>query len=108
MSEVVYLSESEREAIEALAAHLPEPGTRCPACHRRINKPRQNDSPEVREVRLRGPADLVESVEDLFDTLQEYTGVDPYTYPRIKLVEALLVLGVQQREQIKAHFEGTE
>ena len=104
----VYLSDAEREAIETLAEHLPEPGTRCPTCHRRVNKKRQEDSPAVREVRFRGPTDRVEAVEDGFDSLQEFTGVDPYSYPRIELLEKLLALGAQHREELRSYFEGTE
>lgn len=104
MSEVV-LSDSEREAIEALAQHLPEPGTRCPTCHRRVNRKRNTDSPPVKEVRFRGPTDVVEAVEEGFDLLQEFTGVDPYGFPRIRLLEALLQLGAQQREELAAHFK---
>ena len=105
----VILSEAEREAIEVLSAHASvEPGTRCPTCHRRVNKPRKEDSPTVREVRFRGPADLVEDTEYGLDALQEFTGVDPYAYPRIRLLEALLALGAQHREELKAHFEGAE
>lgn len=108
MTEPVYLSEAERETIEALAAHAVEPGTRCPTCHRRVNKPRKEDSPAVKEVRLRGPSDLVEDVEENFDALQEYVGIDPYSYPRLRLVDALIALGARHREEVKAHFEGAE
>ena len=104
----VYLSDSERETIEALAQHLPEPGTRCPTCHRRVNKPRQDDSPDTREMRIKLPIERMESVEEAFDALQEVTGVDPYSYPKGTLLEALLVLAGQQREQLRVYFEGTE
>lgn len=102
----VFLSDAEREAIETLAQHLPEPGTRCPTCQRRVNKPRQNDSPDTKEMRLRGPADLVEVVEENFDILQQFVGIDPYTYPRLKLVDALVALGARHREELAAHFKG--
>ena len=104
----VYLTDAEREAIETLAAHLPEPGTRCPTCHRRVNKKRQEGSPAVREVRFRGPSDRVDAAEEGLDALQEFTGVDPYSYPRIELLEKLLALGAQHREELKAYFEGDE
>ena len=106
MSEVV-LTEAEHEAIQTLAAHV-APGTRCPTCHRRVNKPRRDDSPTVREVRFRGPSDLVEAVEEGLDALQEFAGIDPYSYPRIRLLEALLALGAQQREEVAGHFRGDE
>jgi hypothetical protein len=105
MSEVV-LSEAEREALEALADHLPEPGSRCPMCRRRVNKPRKEDSPVTREIRIKLPADRMEAVEEAFDALQEITGIDPYSYPKGTLLEALLLLGGQHREDLAAHFQG--
>jgi len=104
----VILSATEAQAIAVLADYLPEPGTRCALCHRRVNKPRQDDSPAVREMRFRGPNDLIEPLEEGIDVLQEFTGVDPYAYPRARLLEALLVLGAQHREELKAYFEGRE
>lgn len=106
----VTFTEAELEAIEVLAntAFVVEPGTRCPVCHRRANRPKQDDSPPVREVRFRGPTDIVESVEEGFDALQEFTHVDPYAFPRIRLLEALLALGAQQREQVRAYFEAID
>lgn len=100
----VYLSEAELEAIEVLASYVIEPGSRCPTCHRRVNKPRLNDSPPVREVRLRGPADLVDDTEEHLDVLQEFVGIDPYSYPRLKLVSALVALGARHREELREHF----
>ena len=100
----VTFSEAELQAIETLAEYAIPPGTRCPTCHRRVNKPRQDDSPPVKEVRFRGPTDVVEAVENDFDILQEFAKVDPYGFPRIRLLEALLQLGVQQREELRRHF----
>jgi hypothetical protein len=103
----VYLTESERKTIEALAAASQvEPGTRCPTCNRRVNKPRTEESPSVREIRIRLPEDRIEPVEEAFDALQEITGVDPYSYPKGTLLEALLLLGGQHREELAAHFRG--
>lgn len=102
----VYLSESEREAIESLAAALPEPGTRCPTCHRRVNKPRQNDSPDTKELRIKLPAERMEWAEEAFDALQQTVGADPYSYPRGALLEAMLILAGQQREQLRSLFQG--
>ena len=48
------------------------------------------------------------NVEEAFDALQEVTGVDPYSYPKGVLLEALLVLGGQQREQLRLYFKGRE
>ena len=105
----VYLTDSERRSIEALAAAAQvEPGTRCPTCNRRVNKPRAEDSPSIREIRIRLPEDRIEAVEEAFDALQEITGVDPYSYPKGTLLEALLLLGAQQREELQAYFKGSE
>lgn len=100
----VYLSEAEREAIETLAGALPEPGTRCPTCQRRVNKPRKEDSPAIKEVRLRGPVERVEALQEGLDNLQEFSRIDPYSYPGVTLLEALLALGAQHREELKAYF----
>lgn len=108
MSEAI-LSEAEVETIEALARlAAPEPGERCVLCNRRVNKPRQNDSPDTREMRIKLPTERMEWAEEAFDAMQELTGIDPYSYPRGALLEALLVLGGQHREELRAHFEGIE
>ena len=86
----------------------PAPGERCELCNRRRNKERQNDSPETREMRIKLPTERMEWAEEAFDGLQQVTGVDPYSYPRGVLLEALLLLGGQHREELKAHFEGIE
>lgn len=86
----------------------PQPGERCPTCRRRVNKPRKESSPAVRELRVKLPSDRMESVEEAFDALQEITGVDPYSYPKGTLLEVLLLLGGQHREELAAHFRGDE
>jgi hypothetical protein len=50
----------------------------------------------------------MEWAEEAFDALQQVVGADPYSYPRGQILEALLVIGGQQREQLKAYFEGSE
>jgi hypothetical protein len=102
----VYLTDSEREAIAVLADHAVEPGTRCPCCNRRVNKPRQDDSPDTCEMRIKLPTERMENVEEAFDAMQEVTGADPYSYPRGALLEALLVLGGQHREELRILFNG--
>lgn len=84
------------------------PGTRCPTCNRRVNKPRTDDSPPVRQMRISLPTERMEAVEEAFDGLQEVTGIDPYSYPRGVLLEALLLLGGQHREELRAHFQEDE
>ena len=83
----------------------PEPGERCQVCNRRRNKPRQGDSPTARELRIKLPADRMESVEEALDALQEVTGADPHSYPKGSLLEALLVLGGQHREELRTYFK---
>ncbi len=107
VSDVIF-SEAEAEAIRVLADYLPEPGTRCALCHRRVNKPRQNESPDTKEMRIKLPTERMEWAEEAFDGLQEITGVDPYSYPRGVLLETLLMLGGRHREELKAFFEGRE
>ena len=84
----------------------PQPGERCLLCNRRRNKPRQETSPDSREMRIRLPAERMEWLEEALDTLQEFVGADPYSYPRGSLVEAVVTLGIQQREFVKAYFDG--
>ena len=107
MSDVI-LSQAEQDAIAVLADYLPEPGTRCPMCQRRVNKPRQSESPDTKEIRLRLPAERAEWAEEAFDALQQVVGADPYSYPRGRIFEALLVLGGQQREQLRELFQESE
>lgn len=86
----------------------PEPGERCLLCNRRRNKPRSDESPTTKEIRVRLPVDRMEPVEEAFDALQELTGVDPYSYPKGTLLEALLVLGSQHREELELFFKGDQ
>ena len=106
MTELVTFSEAELEAIEVLAEYVPPAGTRCPTCHRRVNKPRQDDSPDTKEMRIKLPVERMEWAEEAFDALQEVVGADPYSYPRGRILEALLVIGGQQREELRVLFEG--
>jgi len=104
----VVLSQAEQDAIEVLAGYLPEPGSRCHHFNRRRNKPRQSESPDTKEIRLRLPAERAEWAEDAFDGLQQVVGADPYSYPRGRIFEALLVLGGQHREQLRELFQESE
>lgn len=92
------------ESEEMLAP--PEAGERCVTCGRRRNKPRKSASPSTRQIRITLPTDRMESVEEAFDALQEITGIDPYSYPKGTLLEALLLLGGQHREELAQHFRG--
>ena len=86
----------------------PEPGERCVVCNRRRNKPRQDSSPDTKEMRIKLPTDRMQWAEEAFDALQQVVGADPYSYPRGQILEALLLLGGQQREQLKAYFAGED
>ena len=84
----------------------PEPGERCFACNRRRNKPRTDKSPSTKQIRITLPADRKEWAEEAFDILQEFVGADPYSYPRGALFEAILQLGIEQREEVRRYFNG--
>jgi hypothetical protein len=84
----------------------PAPGERCQVCHRRRNKPRSADTPPIKEVRFRGPVERVEALQEGLDNLQEFAGIDPYSYPGVTLLEALLALGAIHRDELKAYFRG--
>jgi hypothetical protein len=86
----------------------PQPGERCELCNRRRNKKRTEESPSVRRLAISLPADRMEPVEEGFDALQQVVGADPYSYPRGTLLEALLVLGGQHREELARYFNGDE
>jgi hypothetical protein len=87
---------------------VPRPGERCELCNRRVNKKRTEESPEVRRLAISLPADRMEPVEEGFDALQQVVGADPYSYPRGTLLEALLVLGGQHREELARYFNGAD
>lgn len=86
----------------------PEPGQRCALCNRRKNKPRTEGTPPTRSLKIRLPADRMEPVAEAFDALQEITGADPHSYPRGTVLEALLVLGGQHREELTTYFQRDE
>lgn len=94
------------ELVERVLMEPPEPGERCTLCNRRRNKKRTSEEPTTREIRIRGPIDIVEATEEHLDILQEYVGVDPHSYPRAKLASALVALGARHREELKEHFSG--
>jgi hypothetical protein len=84
----------------------PEPGERCQLCNRRVNKKRTDESPRTVRVVFTLPADRAEPVEEGIDALQEVVGADPHSYPKGHLLEALVVLGAQHREDLKSYFNG--
>lgn len=106
MSEAVYTEDDIENLL--MLVDRPEPGERCRVCNRRRNKPRKDDSPATREMRIKLPTERMEAVEEAFDALQEVTGIDPYSYPRGVLLEALLLLGGQHREYLREFFGNRE
>jgi len=96
------------DSVDGVVVELepPAPGERCELCHRRVNKKRTEESPATKRVVITLPADRAEYVEEGFDALQEYTGADPHSYPRGYLLELLLGLGAQHREELKEHING--
>lgn len=105
----IFLSEAEREAIEVLASYVVEPGSRCPTCHRQVYRPRKQTSPEARKIDAgRLPEERAAWVEDNIDALQEYVGADGESYSRGSLLELLVALGAEHREELKDYFERRE
>ena len=84
----------------------PGPGERCPTCNRRVNKPRQPTSPEWKRVSARLPVERAEALEEALEALQAYCEVDAHSYPRGSLLEALVLLGGQEREELRRYFGG--
>lgn len=83
---------------------LVPPGERCPTCDRRIPKPRQTTSPETSTLGVRLPLERADALREALDALEAYCGVDPHSYPRGSLLEALVLLGGQQREELRRYF----
>ncbi len=103
MSDVV-LSGAEAQAIGALTEALP--GTRCPTCDRRVPKPRQSDSPDTKRIVAVLPPDRAEALTEALDALQAYVGADGESYPRGSVLEALVLLGGQSREELREWYAG--
>ena len=82
----------------------PEPGERCQVCDRRVNKPRQASSPHARRVAATLPPERAAAVEEGLEHLQAYVGADSTSYPRGTMLELLLLLGGQHREELRRYF----
>ncbi len=105
----VALDDIQNDIITRLDMASPKPGERCQLCNRRVNKKRSENEPaKTVRVVFTLPADRAEPVEEAIDALQELVGADPSSYPKGHLLEALVVLGTQQREELTAYFNGTE
>ena len=84
------------------------PGARCPTCDRRVPKPKREDSPATKYVRAVLPNERADALSEAFDALQAYVGADIKSYPRGTLMEALVIMAGQRREELKAWFEGRD
>ena len=95
------------QAASVSAVSAPAPGERCPTCDRRVNKPRKSSSPTTRRVSGGNlPPERAEALNEALDALQAYCGADGKSYPRGTLLEALVLLGGQEREALKEFFVG--
>jgi acyl-CoA reductase-like NAD-dependent aldehyde dehydrogenase len=83
---------------------VPEPGERCVTCDRRVPKPRKSTSPETRRLVAVLPTERATGVDEALDALQAFTGADATSYPRGSVLEALVLLGGQHREELRAWF----
>ena len=81
------------------------PGDVCPSCERRIPHPRQGSTPDTAVLGVRGPKDRKEALHEGLKALSEFTGATKAKYPLCSLLEMLLVLGSQNREELKDWFE---
>lgn len=89
---------------EEIMIPAPEPGERCLACDRRVPKPRTSASPETRRLVAVLPTERATGVDEALDALQAFTGADATSYPRGSVLEALVLLGGQHREELRVWF----
>lgn len=82
-----------------------EPGTICPTCDRRVPKPRTAATPEsTKVVSFRLPTDRADTLREGLKSLAAVTGAVGASYPMGTLIEALLLLGGENRERLGALF----
>jgi hypothetical protein len=77
-------------------------------CERRVNHPRQGKTPESSTLAFRLPAERKETLHEGLKALADVTGATKAKYPLGTLVEALLLLGGENRERLTALFNGME
>jgi len=83
-----------------------EPGQVCESCGRRVNKPKLPTSPDTKVVSIgRLPLERQAALADALRALAVYTGAVDHSYPAGSLLEVLVLLGGQQREEIKTYFD---
>lgn len=76
----------------------------CPTCNRRIPKPKTETTPTSRAVQARLPYEDALNVDVALDALVEYCGVTD-KYPKGRMIEALALLGGNQREELRRWFQ---
>lgn len=79
------------------------PGEECPACHRRVPRPKQADSPPSKVISFRVPEDEVESFLEVVETATEHTGSADHPYAKYRVMLRGMVLILQEPQ---ATFEG--
>jgi hypothetical protein len=71
-----------------------------------VNKTRTSVSPETKVVSIgRLPAERQEALDAALDGLVFYTGANDHSFPKGSVLEALVVLGGQHREELKTWFQ---
>lgn len=86
----------------------PAPGERCDLCDRRVNKPRQGDSPTTKRVGAQLPAERAEWLAETLNHLQAASGADAHSYPLGTLLEAMAALGIQHLDLLKWYLTKEE
>ncbi len=94
--------------VEMVHARPPEPGERCPVCDHRKPKPRTYTSPDTKRIVAALPPDRAEALTGALDALQAYVGADGESYPRGVILELLVIIGGQQREELRRYFEAAK
>lgn len=82
----------------------PEPGERCLVCDRRVNKPRQGDSPTTKRVGAQLPTERAEWLAETLNHLQAASGADAHSYPLGTLLEAMAGLAIQELDELKSYL----
>jgi hypothetical protein len=72
------------------------PGEECPACHRRIPYPKKDTSPKSAMMTYRIPLDVKEDYKELVDAAAEHAGIKKEKYHTFQVLNAGLVLVLQQ------------
>lgn len=79
------------------------PGEECPACHRRVPRPKQPESPSSKVISFRVPEDEVESFLEVVEAAAEHTGSANHPYAKFRVMLRGMVLILQEPQ---ATFEG--